>query len=348
MTPDRATPSSPTFDKAPVAPLEPHADKAVSTTPKPTDHPPLEASDAVRKKHRTTGNKVFDLVVYPVFAFGVVLVASMKALNYVKYGAGRAGFENQAHGVANSLGKWSLFKNTEHDTLYHAANNTGKVLVSFAVGTVLMAPIKLLEDKRTQISAWLDKVLGSEPRNDQEFKDEPKQSWKSVLGGRAITFASVLGLSFLIGDKRTKYVEDQVANRFTGGLAGAFPEINKDRLPGIKESTRNLTFELFYTALCATLVYTLSRIIARKDDEKKHSKDMPVISTKPETASKDSEQILATIAPQPGEQPVESKLASQSLRRTPTTYGSRQDKPIDFRTKHEERKLQDSAAMVSV
>ncbi len=360
MTQDLAAPSSPTT-KAPAAPPEPHAKAAHAAAPiaaqaiiapkttpaKPDDHPALEASEVARKKHRSTGNRVFDLVVYPVIAFGVVLVASMKALNYMKYGGGRVGFERWAHKTADQLGKWTPFKNTAHETLYHAANNTGKVLASFAVGTVLMVPIKLLEDKRTQISAWFDKVLGSEPRKENEIKEEPKQSWKSVLGGRAITFASVLGLSFLIGDKRTKFVENQVADRFTGALAGAFPEISKERLPGIKESTRNLTFELFYTALCATLVYTLSRIIARKDDEKKHLKESPITTTKPTAAPKDAEQVLAGIAPHEAES-TEPKLAAHALRRDPQTYGVRQEKPADFRTKYSERKSQETAAMVSV
>lgn len=354
MTPEPTIPSSPTIDPAPAASAEPQAVKAA----KPADHPTLEASEQAQKKHRTTGNKIFDLVVYPGIAFGLVMVACTKGLNYVKTGKGQQPFEEHVVGPLTSFyKKIPIYGNRPEAAIHDDANNHGKVGVSFLIGTFLMIPIKLLEDRRDQISKWFDKVFSTEPKNMNDYKPEPKQSWKSVLGGRGITFLSVLGLSSIVGGSRTEWVENQVSSRFAGGLQGvALGKIPEDRLEKIRHNTKFLTFELFYTALCTVMVYALSRLIASKDDKKHEAQASTAASDT--TPKANTQHALAHIAEKRAEEKTTeanataekgaSRPASQAVHRPPVHYGIRTTNPADFRTKHEERKLQDSAAMVSV
>lgn len=216
------------------------------------------------KKHRTTGNILFDWLVYPSIAFGAVFAFSIYALYTTKFGKGKAKdmYDGLVTGLGNLLEKSSLFKNASREDIDKKSANYVLISVSFAVGTALMAPIKWLEDKRGEISRFFDRKLHSDREHPEEIMEEPRQSWKSVLGGRALTFISVLGLGTAIGPERTAKVTDAAVNFAERKWKDWWPQASQETLERVKRVTFVSTFEAFYTALCAVLVYAISRTLA--------------------------------------------------------------------------------------
>lgn len=217
------------------------------------------------KKHRTVGNKIFDLLVYPSIAFGAVFAFSIWALHSTKFGAGRAHdfFESTNAYLANKLEVLPFFKNMGAEKRAGEARNYASILISFATGTLLISPITFLEHRRHQISQCFDRLLGIEPKDPSFYAPEPRQSWKSIYGGRAITFATVLGLGTAVGEKRTNQITDKAVSFVEKNWKRFNPSASEATLAKVRQWTEVSAFEAFYSALCAGLVYGISRGLAR-------------------------------------------------------------------------------------
>jgi len=289
-------------------------------------------------KQRTTGNKVFDLLVYPTIAFGVVFAWSAWAMHATKYGNGwwKNQFEKMVgratrsytemeegkevtkyvwnndpskttkayakfHKIdleaAKASGPIKFDKNVQHTDPGNAAlaalvkaenkaQHMVEVLVSFAAGTVLISPIEFFERCRGRISHAIDRVFGTVPEDVTQYQQEPKQTWKSLMGGRAITFATVLAGSQLLGKKinsasqafghwvaggktylteaRSVYVHGNPPSSLRMQEVMESPKYEKMRKIGYVSA-----FEGMYTAYCAVAVYFLSRAIAKMQGKKK-------------------------------------------------------------------------------
>jgi len=217
---------------------------------------------------RTWGNKIFDLAVWPTIAFGAVYGLSTWAVKKISDKASFVSKEIYTP-LAENLTRIIPLKEVEKANpalkISAGGENMAKILISFAVGTVLMAPIKLLEDRRGKVSHWIDKKLETVPSDPDHYAREPKQSWRSVLGGRLVTFLSVLGIGTAVGGERTKKVEN-AASRFIQGQWKKHinQEVSAEKLAEIDKWTKANAFEMFYTSLCAGMVYVLSRAFARK------------------------------------------------------------------------------------
>jgi hypothetical protein len=165
-------------------------------------------------------------------------------------------------------------------------------------------PIKWFEDKRTQISKFFDRVLGTTPDDPSLYAKEPKQGWRSILGGRTFTFGTVLGLATVFG-KQINAGAENVANFITK---------EKIRGPEYAGATNKWkwtyvsAFEGFYTALCAVLVYFTSRAIARI----LHKKERPGLGEAVSIAihEKESEELKMKYLPPPT--PVHGQPEEQS------------------------------------
>lgn len=104
----------------------------------------------------------------------------------------------------------SLLENFEHLKAARLSKYGASKVVGFAMlnigGWLLLAPMKLLEDRKEKIVPTLDKWLGSEQAKGdakealqarhEELKHEPKQTWTSELLARTISTPLIVGLYY--------------------------------------------------------------------------------------------------------------------------------------------------------
>ena len=225
-----------------------------------------EALPPAQHKHykRTAGNRVFDLLVYPTIAFGVVFAFSAWMLHTTKFGTGalKQRYDGWVKGATEWMGRQSWFKSLSPQDLAVKAKHYVDVLISFAAGTLLISPIKLMEDHRQTLSRKLDIIMGTTPPDQHAYAEEPKQTWGSVLGGRALTFGIVLGVSTVGG----KYI-DGALEKLAKGFENTWKSFNQNASAKALQRAREWSFvsafEGFYTAVCAVLLYVISRTLAR-------------------------------------------------------------------------------------
>jgi|GEM_PF-5953389 len=230
-----------------------------------------DTPESEKKKHRSFGNKAFDAVFYTAIAFGVVLVWSAFALYAKAMGESGKGYKGFCEGVVEKTQKaLSILhihaNNPEKQS--QTAEQLGNVLISFGAGTFFLAPIKYFEDRRTQIAGYFDSLneryFHAKPVDPASQKEEPKQSWFSIIGGRITVLATMLTIDMGIG----KYSEKLAQNAGTL-LANAWqqlkPQATTQNLAQVKTIGWALTLETIYTAISAGLIYVSSRTIAKSD-----------------------------------------------------------------------------------
>ena len=236
-----------------------------------------ENASSSQKKKRTFGNVMFDLIVWPTIAFGVVFAFSVWLLKTTKFGkAGAGGFKDRYDKWVKSMTEWmgkqQSFSHLPADELATKAEHYVDVLISFGAGTILVSPIKLFEDQRQSFAKAIDKLFGTTPKDPTQYKEEPKQSWLSVLGGRVLTFGIILGVSTTFGRKIDQALE-ATSEFFVGGWKALNPNVSAKTAEQVSQWSFVTAFEVFYTAVTTSLLYVISRAIAKKPGE--NAKDSP-------------------------------------------------------------------------
>lgn len=271
-----------------------------ATGTKAAPQPPPEV-----KHKRTTGLRLFDVMLYPLITNVGVFVISVAATYLTNKGnlttKGRQldwqkdtlmEGEKLVYGKTGEFfqkrGAWLVEKFKGMGMKEDTANMSKMVFFSFADGSLMAPFVKMLEDRREKIGKWIDRRLGSEPDDPSVYKAEPKQSWTSVLGGRAATAAIVVNTAVALNakvlpNKTPELIEgkkisfnDKLFN-IPGIKLGNW--INKN--PGVAkffgkhdgaDIARVSIFEAVYTSICTAGLYFSSRLFARKLNERQERK----------------------------------------------------------------------------
>ncbi|MFM7389747.1 MAG: hypothetical protein ACKO34_03875 [Vampirovibrionales bacterium] len=281
-------PAEASTTQAPTVPIPPetlsatsaptHVSHSLDTTSfNPLNHasPPTLAEAQAQKQQRTKGQYVFDALLYPfltnfaVFAFSV----------YVTY--------QTTHGAEGTplkkRGDW--FRKAAQEKLglsKEKAKAAVMILWSFLDGSLMAPVVKLFEDRRKDIAQKIDKKLGTEPDDPDAYKQEPKQTWGSVLGGRFVTAGIVIPTAMLLGRKKEGQAHslNEILFSNPGHKAGEWIEKNlpvvqkvfpKLKVAGLFEI---MAFEWFYTCVCTAGIYVSSRLfatLAQKFNDKKEA-----------------------------------------------------------------------------
>jgi hypothetical protein len=227
-----------------------------------------------KKKHRTTGLRLFDVFLYPFLTNFCVFVISVVATYLTSHGneVGKAGSFTRKVGHAFQVrGEWLVGKFQKLGMSKGAADMAKMVFFSFADGSLIAPLVKLLEDRREKISRWIDTKLGTKPKDESVYAAEPKQSWWSVLSGRFATVSIVVPTAVLLekmgwNDKLFSNpgfkAGEQIAKR--PNFAKWFGKLH---IPGL---FKTVYFEAFYTSVCTAGLYFSSRLIATFTSRKKH------------------------------------------------------------------------------
>lgn len=154
------------------------------------------------KPKRTLGLKLFDIGLYPLLSNFAVFAISVVFTFLTERGGDRRLDGSRVYGGVGKFfqarGVW--LENQFKKTGMSAKNaNMGKIVAfSFIDGSIMAFPIKWLENHRENIAKSIDKTFGTLPEDNTPYDAEPKQSWGSVFGGRAITAGIVVPVAMAL------------------------------------------------------------------------------------------------------------------------------------------------------
>jgi hypothetical protein len=159
------------------------------------------AEKAPKKHKRTLGLKLFDVGLYPILSNAAVIAVSIVAT----FLTARGGDTKNGKLIYGKTGKWFQKRGDTIESWFQRKGASQKnaemgkiVFFSFLDGSIMAPLVKLLEDRREKISLWIDEKLGTKPDDMSVYAAEPKQSWGSVLGGRALTAGIVVPVAIVL------------------------------------------------------------------------------------------------------------------------------------------------------
>lgn len=267
--------------------------------------PNAQAPEAVTKadrveefapKHRTFGNKVFDMV-WPLIQVGGVWVASM----FVGYQGvyGKNWFSDKMDKAGNRFAQLIARPvnavNKYAPTFWRAeplewGKSFSMWLATMVPGIGLIAVTKVLEDNRDDIAASIDKMAGKVPQDASKVKAEPKQSWLSMYAGRFVASSVSLAAFFALGPK----LSTQIAEWSGEKTLNAFQGKNKASVFAQRVATLGV-FDFIFTCVSGSVTYLYSRAFARKHNGEFVPEDAadkvfpktpaPVVELKPDKAT---------------------------------------------------------------
>jgi hypothetical protein len=246
---------------------------------------------------RTPGLKLFDVFLYPVLTNITVFAVSVAATYLTVHGSDRNGGTKPLYGKTGlwfqKRGEW-LREQLKHVGIrkHNTAEMAKMVGFSFLDGSIMAPFVWALELQREKIGRWIDNRLGKKPEDeDAAYKAEPKQTWKSVLGGRVATFAVVVPTATLLekiplhaknenGIREKMNLNDFMFRKW-GGKTGKWLQekpgavqffkklkVPKENIPGLMKV---VFFETFYTSVCTAGLYVFSRMLASRRRRKQEA-----------------------------------------------------------------------------
>ncbi len=223
-----------------------------------------------QKKHRSVGNKIYDFGVFGSVAWAGVSAMSAITGHEAMYGKNknfnwmRTINDKVFSGVSKFLSK-SVMKKSPAENVNGMAKNITMVFTLGMGSHILMPLIKWMEDNRQKNAAKIDKVLGTTPPDKGTVENEVKQSWKSVFLGRMASWGTALGTAIIMGPKLLDKVSGAAGEKGADLWMRLKPKSNP---VDVKRWSNLIVFDVFFTAVTATVMFISSRIFAKRDAKK--------------------------------------------------------------------------------
>jgi hypothetical protein len=278
-----------------------------------TENPIIENNDVVpeygakqvtyaKNQERSLGLKFTDGLIYPLVNNFGVLAISVGFTFLTKHGNDVGEYFREVReatdnpviaGASYGAEKFSEFwawrgeqtvnwLRTNFNMDKDSAEMAKMVAFSFLDGCLLSPAVKLLEDRRGDIARSIDKIFNTTPEDESIYDAEPKQSWGSVLGGRALTAAIVVPTAVAMDNLYLKSKDGSfinfnnfflnnpgfaLAEKFEEYFPKVAQKIGTEVKPPINESRlqtlgKTGAFEIFYTGVCTAGLYFSSRFLA--------------------------------------------------------------------------------------
>ncbi len=244
------------------------ANKQEVSEQKPEANSETSSKAPDKKKHRTTGNIIYDFGVFGSAAWLGVSAMSAITANEAMNGSNknfnwlRSLHKNVTSGLTKFFSK-TILKNASPETLHGTAGNMSMIFILGMGGNTMVAPIKWLEDHRQSNAAKIDNLLGTTPPDKDVIAKEPKQSWKSVLTGRLLSWGACFASVAAVGPKLVGKVNDYFGEKGANFWMKMKPHSNPVK---VRKWSDLISFDLLATALTATVTWALSRSFAKKHD----------------------------------------------------------------------------------
>jgi hypothetical protein len=248
----------------------------------------------LRKK--TRAEILFDKAVYGGISYAAQAASGIILTHWMKFGGGRKHYDK----IANWLGPNFISKIKPSKTGAAAikeADSWITVTTMVMMGNLFLLPVKWLENRKPKIVRWLnDKQNEKHPPSEQERAEqekslalldrEPKQTWGSLLGGRAFGLAAVYGVLYGIGTKNNETAEIWSANQIIKGTE----KVGLKKLAASKTYENYLRigfYDVLYSMVSAGGLYIYSHFInpPQKRNKKDESGETPVLETTPVTVT---------------------------------------------------------------
>lgn len=255
--------------------------------PEPIKNEPIKKE---KKKHRTRGLWLFDVILYNL-ANALVFGISVYATYMTTHGRDKKDDGTYKHNAfaqllsvrGEALMSWLKDRGLTHDQ----ADMAKMVTFSFLDGTLVAPLVKLGEDRREKIAYWLDTKMGTVHPDKAIYEAEPKQTWASVIFGRLAVASIIVPTAVALDrmgtqDGKWSWKVDKSVNTETEKKAKSLNDIMFND-PGEKYGEKvakgphakyfgglnipylykTFAFEAFYTTVCTVGLYFSSRLIAR-------------------------------------------------------------------------------------
>jgi len=290
--------------------------------------PAQEAAPSPEKvKKRTVGNVVYDFGVFGSVAWGGVALLSALSAHEAMYGKNKAfGWLRTLNDKSNSgltrLLSTTILKNAPRgETINGYAKGTTMFLTLGMGGNALMAFVKWLEDHRQSNAARIDHFLGTTPPDPETIAAEPKQTWKSVISGRLLSWGTSYAAFLAMGPKLTNTISRNCGEAVTNQWMKWKPHSNSVT---VRRWADIAAFDVLFTIITAGLTYGFSRAIAKKDDKKIDFEDA-VVKFNPAAPLPLESSLVATVSPFVGNEDVsmESQRVSHAQRIKPRRLPSK-------------------------
>lgn len=231
--------------------------------------PPKDPNAPEREKLPTEVK--FDKAVYGGISYAAQAGTGILLTYWLKYGSGKPHFEKAA--------KWlgpKIFRNRSIEEATKEISSPLMVSTMIMVGNTFLVPVKMLENHKPEIvRRWHEEHVKKKQSSDTPYTPEelahqqeclrqldaaPKQTWKSLLGGRAFGLAAVYSVLFGLGNARNEAAENYSAKVILKGL---------DKV-GAKGLAKNKTLEryihvgfldVFYSMVSAGGLYVYSHYV---------------------------------------------------------------------------------------
>ena len=231
---------------------------------------------AEAKKHLSKGDRLFDTLVYTglnnISTFVLTLGITYGLLHgFKKVGVGKEAVNEHFKKASADLG--AFLEKMKSGRGEHAPT----IMLTTALGiggTLMIVPIKFLEDRRTGIVGYFNKKLGDKT-DPSELKEAPKQSWGSLLLGRAtawlVVFASLTGAEKLLGSGAFKKFNEGFAEHVVAKPLGKSVKTFGEHTAQFRLG-KIAAIDVFATLAATILLETSSKLFARRREEKERLK----------------------------------------------------------------------------
>jgi sugar/nucleoside kinase (ribokinase family) len=155
------------------------------------------SNEVDQKLPRTTGQKAFDFILYPLIANIGVWALSMFVTYHSNFNQNKENwFVKRSSAFKEQLAKIPGLGKSDS-----MVRNLNMIIWSFVDGSIMAPVVAAFESKRQDISRWIDSKLGTTPEDKSVYDQEVQRNWKDVLKARATTFGLVLATYFTLNAK---------------------------------------------------------------------------------------------------------------------------------------------------
>lgn len=256
-------------------------EKPIQTATLPEQSPPGASPDAPGEKNgkrkKIPEEKQFDLYLYGSFSYFGQALASVLATQWAKFGSGEKFFEK----ATNWLSDGPLAKAGINPATARKQANTLLVATALiTVGNLFLLPVKYVENHKADYVARLKdwrnqrreargETITDEERQAQDaaiaaIRQEPKQSWASLICGRVFSLASIYAAISAVGGDRNKAMEDFSAKALSETLAKTGVAKNVAYSEKVQNFGRIAFVDFAYSIVGAGSLYAYSHFLHPK------------------------------------------------------------------------------------
>jgi hypothetical protein len=251
-----------------------------------------------KDRKQSTGEVVFDRTVYTGIGFAANEVISLYIADELQHGYGKKYYDAMGHKLINLLNIKDIVKKGEFFTAKQRVDNTLVVGALLIGGTLLVLPMKWLEDSKSE---WVKRInhfadrFKSNHLDDEQIKArdkeveesiacQPKQSWTSLIIGRAAAVINnMLILSTTVFTKPvTSKIDDFSLKYITKGAEKVNKIVYSDRADSpiskimqtrrFRDYSKLIAIETIYTAASSLVLEIVSKFTAKKNPQVQNPK----------------------------------------------------------------------------